>query len=138
MGVLSRVGGGAISDRLLGGRRVPVLRAAFLVSLPTVAAVAWTRRLAVVVGTLVVAGFVVQLTFGVVYSYVREVVDPAVTGTALAFLTTAGISGAFSAPLVAGALIEWSGGYAAAFAYAGLLVSLGLALSWAAPESPAR
>ncbi|MFB6167893.1 MAG: nitrate/nitrite transporter [Haloferacaceae archaeon] len=137
MGVLSRVGGGALSDRLLGGRRVPVLRAAFLVSLPTVAAVAWTRRLAVVVGALVVAGFVIQLTFGVVYSYVREAVDPSVTGTALAFLTTAGISGAFTAPLLSGALIEWSGDYAAAFAYAAVLVALGLVLSWAAPESAA-
>jgi predicted MFS family arabinose efflux permease len=135
MGVLSRVGGGAVSDRLLGGRRVPVLRAAFLVSLPTVVALAWTRWLAVVVATLVVAGFVVQLTFGVVYSYVREAVDAGVTGTALAFLTTAGISGAFSAPLVTGALIEWSGGYAAAFGYAAILVSLGLAASWVAPES---
>lgn len=137
MGVLSRVGGGAISDRLLGGRRVPVLRAAFLVSFPTVAAIAVTRRLAVVVGALVVAGFVIQLTFGVVYSYVREVVDPSVTGSALGFLTTAGMTGAFSAPLVAGALIEWSDGYAAAFVYAGCLVALGLAFSWIAPESPA-
>jgi nitrate/nitrite transporter NarK len=137
MGVLSRVGGGAVSDRLLDGRRLPVLRAAFLVSLPAVAVVAWTRRLAVVVAVLVVAGFVVQLTFGVVYSYVREAVDPAVTGTALGFLTTAGISGAFSAPLVAGSLIEWTGGYAAAFGYAACLVALGLALSLAAPESAA-
>ncbi len=135
MGVLSRIGGGAVSDRLLGGRRVPVLRAAFLVSLPTVVAVAWTRRLAVVVAVLVVAGFVIQLTFGVVYSYVREAVDPSVSGTALAFLTTAGISGAFSAPLVSGALIEWTGGYAAAFGYAFVLVALGLVLSWTAPES---
>jgi len=135
MGIASRVGGGVVSDRLLGGRRRPVLRAAFLVSFPTVVAAAWTRRLAVVVATLVVAGFVVQLTFGVVYSYVREAVDDDVTGTALSFLTTAGISGAFSAPLVTGALIEWSGGYVSAFGYAGGLVLLGLAASWLAPES---
>ncbi|MFB6305019.1 MAG: nitrate/nitrite transporter, partial [Haloferacaceae archaeon] len=135
MGVLSRAGGGAISDRLLGQRRIPVLRAAFLISLPVVVLIAVTRRLALILVALVVAGFVIQLTFGVVYSYVREVVDPDITGTALAFLTTAGISGAFSAPLVTGTLIEWTGGYVAAFAYATALTALGLGLSFVAPES---
>jgi len=136
MGVLSRAGGGVVSDRLLGGRRVPVLRAAFVVSLPLVVLIAWTRTLAVIVAALVLAGFVIQLTFGVVYSYVQEVVDAEVSGTALAFLTTAGISGAFTAPLVAGALIEWTGGYASAFGYATALTAIGLAVSWIAPESP--
>ncbi|MFB6124225.1 MAG: nitrate/nitrite transporter [Haloferacaceae archaeon] len=136
MGILSRAGGGALSDRILGRRRLPVLRAAFLISLPVVVVLAWTRRLVLVLVALVVAGFVIQLTFGVVYSYVREVVDPDITGTALAFLTTAGISGAFSAPLIAGALIEWTGGYLSAFAYATVVASIGLGLSWLAPESP--
>lgn len=135
MGILARPAGGAVSDRLLGRRRLPVLRGAFLVSLPVVVAVAWTRELAVVLGSLVVAGFVIQLTFGVVYSYVRESVGPTVTGTALSFLTTAGIFGAFSSPLVTGGLIDYSGGYVAAFAYATVLTALGLALSVLAPES---
>jgi hypothetical protein len=72
-----------------------------------------------------------------VYSYVQEVVEAGVTGTAPAFVTTAGISGAFSAPLVTGALIDWTGGYPAAFADATGLTALGLALSWLAPESGA-
>lgn len=136
MGVLSRAGGGAISDRLMGQRRVPVLQAAFLTSLPLVVLIGWTRQLAVIVGALLVAGFVIQLTFSVVYSYVREVVEEEFTGTALAFLTTAGISGAFSAPLITGALIEWTGGYMSAFAYATVLTTIGLGLSFIAPESP--
>lgn len=70
-----------------------------------------------------------------VYSYVREVVASDITGTALAFLTTAGIFGAFSAPPITGALIEWSGGYIAAFSYATLLTVIGLGLSFVAPES---
>jgi len=135
MGLLSRAGGGVVSDRLLGRRRIPVLRAAFLVSLPLVAVLAWTRRLAVVVASLVVAGFVIQLTFGVVYSYVREVVDEDVTGTALGLLTTAGIAGAFSAPLIAGALIGDVAAYGRAFGYAAAVTALGLGLSWIAPES---
>lgn len=135
MGVLSRAGGGVISDRLLGQRRIPILRAAFLISLPVVVLVAATRHLAIILVALIVAGFVIQLTFGVVYSYVREVVSTDITGTALAFLTTAGISGAFSAPLITGVLIEWSGGYVSAFAYATILTAIGLGLSFVAPES---
>lgn len=135
MGVLSRAGGGLISDRLLSQRRVPVLQAAFLISLPLVVLIAGTRWLALIVAALVVAGFVIQLTFGVVYSYVQESVDAEISGTALAFVTTAGISGAFSAPIVAGELIEMSGSYLLAFAYATVLTAIGLVISVSAPES---
>lgn len=137
MGVLSRTGGGAISDRLVGGDRVPVLRFSFLATVPAVAVVALADRVGVLLVVLVVAGFVVQLTFGIVYSYVREFATERTAGTALSFLGTAGISGAFSAPLVAGGLISWTGTYAAAFAYAGGIAALGLVLSWAAPEPDA-
>lgn len=136
MGILSRAGGGLISDRLLNQRRVPVLRVGFLISLPLVALIAWTRWLALIVLALIVAGFVIQLTFGVVYSYVREIVAAEITGTALALLTTAGVSGAFSPPLITGALIEATGSYLSAFAYAAALTMVGLVLSWIAPESP--
>ena len=136
MGVLSRAGGGLISDRLLDQRRVPIIQVAFLISLPIVVLIAWTRWLALITGALIVAGFVIQLAFGVVYSYVREVVEEDITGTALAFLTTAGISGAFSAPMITGALIEWTGTYRSAFTYAAVLSAIGLALSLVAPESP--
>lgn len=135
MGVLSRVGGGFVSDRLLGRRRVPVLQFSFLVAVPLIVAVVVTETLAVIVASLLVAGFVIQLTFGVVYSYVSEVVPDDVSGTALALLGTAGIAGAFSAPLVTGGLIDVTGSYAAAFAYAGLLAAAGLGLSILAPES---
>ncbi|MFB6301515.1 MAG: nitrate/nitrite transporter [Haloferacaceae archaeon] len=135
MGVLSRAGGGIISDRLLYQRRIPVLRAAFLISLPLIGLIAWSRWLALIVAALIIAGFVIQFTFGVVYSYVREVVEADITGTALAFLTTAGISGAFTAPVIAGALIERTDGYLPAFAYAAALTAIGLLLSWIAPES---
>jgi len=69
---------------------------------PLVVLIGWTRHLAVIVAALVAAGFVIQLTFGVVYSYVQEVVETSISGTALAFVTSAGISGAFSAPLITG------------------------------------
>jgi nitrate/nitrite transporter NarK len=134
MGIVSRAGGGVISDRVFGGRRVPVIRLSFLTATPAVVGLWVLPEPAVLVGLLVVAGFVVQLTFGVVYSYVRESVDEQVTGTALSFLATTGIAGAFSAPLVAGALIDGTGTFAAAFAYAAVLGVVGVVAATVAPE----
>lgn len=136
IGIVSRTGGGVLSDRLLGRRRVPVLQAAFLVSVPLLVALAVVRSLALLVVGVLAAGFVIQLSFGVVYSYVRESVGPAVTGTALSVVTTAGMTGAFSAPIVTGVLIDRAGGFGAAFGYALALAVLGVAVAALAPESP--
>ena len=134
MGIVSRAGGGVVSDRVFGGRRVPVLKVSFLTATPAVVGLWLVPRPAVIVALLVVAGFVIQLTFGVVYSYVRERVDESVSGSALAALTTAGIGGAFTAPLVAGALLGATGTFAAAFGYAALLGVFGIVVAWVAPE----
>lgn len=93
-----------------------------------------SRSVAVLVGLLVVGGFVIQLTFGVVYSYVQEAVDPAVEGTALSLLGSGGMAGAFTAPVVAGTLIDATGAYTAAFAYAAVVAVGGLALVFLVAE----
>ena len=135
MGVLSRSGGGVLSDRVFGSSRLRVLRLSFLLASPVVAVMVLTSRLAVVVVLLVVAGFTIQLSFGVVYAYVREAVAEDISGTALSVLGTAGITGAFTAPLVAGALIDATGAYTMAFGYAVALGVIGLALTYVAPDS---
>jgi nitrate/nitrite transporter NarK len=135
MGVLSRSGGGVLSDRLFGGNRLGVLRLSFLTASPVVAVMVLTDRLAVLVVLLVVAGFTIQLSFGVVYAYVREAVTEDIAGTALSVLGTAGITGAFTAPLIAGELIGWTGSYTTAFGYAVVLGVVGLALTAIAPDS---
>lgn len=56
------------------------------------------------------------------------------SGTALSFLGTAGIAGAFSAPLITGALIGATEQYATAFAFAAVLALGGLALALRAPN----
>lgn len=133
MGVLSRSGGGYLSDRVFAGNRRRVLQLSFAVASPVVAVMVYTARLAVVVLLLVVAGFAIQLSFGVLYAYVRESVPESIAGTALSFLGTAGMAGAFSAPLVTGELIEY-GGYPTAFAYAVTLGLVGSALAVTAPS----
>ena len=133
VGVLSRVSGGLVSDRLLGGRRRPVLLWSFLVATPAVAGFAALRTVPVLVGALLLAGFAIQLGLGLVFAYVRELVDPGVAATAVAFLTSVGLAGAFLAPIAGGALVGATG-YGTAFAVAGGLGLLGAVLSWFAPE----
>lgn len=135
IGVISRAGGGIVSDRYLDGRRRPIVRLAFLATTPLVVAIATTTRVAVLVAVLVTAGFAIQLAIGILYSYVREVVTPARQGTALSLLVTASITGAFTAPAITGWLIDTTRSYQAAFAFAGALGVLGIVLAWFAPES---
>jgi len=135
IGVLSRAGGGIVSDRFLGSQRRPIVRVSFLASTPLVAAIALTNRVVLLVALLVVAGFAIQLSIGILYSYVREVVDPARHGTALSVLVTASMTGALAGPAITGWLIDVTASYQAAFAFAGVLGVLGVVLAWVAPES---
>ena len=91
------------------------------------------RSVPVLVGALLLAGFAIQLGLGLVFAYVRELVDPEVAATAVAVLTSVGLAGAFLAPIAGGALIG-AAGFGAAFAAAGALGAVGAALAWFAPE----
>jgi len=133
VGVLSRVTGGVVSDTLFGGRRRPVVLLSFIVATPVIAGFTAIRTVPVVVAALLVAGFAVQLCLGLVFAYVRELVEPGVAATAVAFLTSVGLAGAFLSPIAAGRLIE-AAGYEAAFLVAGVLGAVGAILAWYAPE----
>jgi len=133
VGVVSRISGGLLSDRLFGGRRRPVVRWSFVVAAPAVAAIALPRTVAAVLALLVVAGVAIQLCLGLVFAYVRELVAPATAATAVAVLTSVGLAGAFVAPIAGGAVIS-AFGYPAAFATAGALGAVGAGLAWLAPE----
>ncbi|MDS0474514.1 MFS transporter [Natrinema sp. 1APR25-10V2] len=133
VGVLSRVAGGVLSDTLFAGRRRPVVLLSFLVATPVITGFTAIRTIPVVVAALLVAGFAIQLCLGLVFAYVRELVEPAVAATAVAFLTSVGLAGAFIAPIAAGRLIDASN-YETAFLVAGTLGALGAVLAWHAPE----
>ena len=133
VGVLSRVTGGVLSDTLFRGRRRPVVLLSFLVAAPVIAGFTAIRTVPVVIAALLVAGFAIQLCLGLVFAYVRELVEPAVAATAVAFLTSVGLAGAFIAPIAAGRLIKASS-YETAFLVAGALGALGALLAWYAPE----
>lgn len=135
MGIVSRAGGGIVSDKFLKGRRLPVIRTSFAVSMPVVILVGMIDVIPLLILLLLVAGFAIQLSIGIFYTYVREAVAENVTGTALALLTSASLTGAFFAPVITGMLIESTGSFNAAFGYAIALAVAGVALAWRAPES---
>ena len=133
VGVLARVGGGVLSDRLFGGRRRPVALLAFALATPLLLGFPAVRSVAALVGTLLVAGFAIQLVIGLSFAYARELVSPRVAATAVALQTSIGLAGGFLSPIVGGAVIDGAG-YPAAFVGAGLLAAVGVALAWWAPE----
>ncbi len=133
VGVVARISGGALSDYLFDGRRRPVVILSFVAATPFVVGLAVSRSLAVLVVALLGAGFAIQLTLGLSFAYVRELVTERVAATAVAFQTSVGLGGAFLAPIVAGSLIE-TNGYRFTFLLASGLAGLGVALAWLAPE----
>ena len=134
IGVLSRSTSGFVSDRLLSRRRRPLVAVAFAGTLPLVGVIALTEMPAVVAGCLLLAGLFLQLGIGILFTYVQELVRSTVTATALSALTTMSALGSFSAPVIAGALIESTRTYVAAFGYAAVVVGLGAVLAYYGPE----
>lgn len=134
VGIVARSASGAVSDRLFGGRRRPVILGAFIVAAPAVVGFVWAGGLPSVIALLLVAGIAVQLTIGLLFTYIAEVVDPTVRATAIALMTSVGLFGAFAAPLAAGVLIEWAG-YRPAFLAAGAVAVVGVVLAWRTPEA---
>lgn len=133
VGIVARTASGAVSDRLFGGQRRPVVLGAFLLATPGVTAFMFASTVPAIIALVVVVGFAVQTTIGLLFTYVAEVVEPAVRSTAVALLTSVGLLGAFVAPLAAGAIIERVG-YEPTFLVAGVVAAVGIVVAWATPE----
>lgn len=134
VGVVARTGGGALSDRVFGGLRRPVVLLSFGVSAPVVVLLSRVTDVGPAIALVVVAGVAVQLAIGLLFSYVREVVPEAVAATAVSLLTSVGLIGATVAPIAAGSLVEATGTFDAAFLAAAGVAVLGVVLALAAPE----
>ena len=135
VGVLSRVSGGALSDRLFGTRRRPVVLISFVAATPLVAALGAIELVPALVVALLGAGFFIQFTLGLSLAYARELVEEGVATTAIAVATAVSLAGAFVSPIAAAAIFERTGSYAPTFYYAVALALVGVALSWTAPEA---
>lgn len=133
IGVVSRISSGLLSDRVFGGRRQPIVFASFAVAAPLLFVFTRFQSLPLLVGLLLLTGFAVQLTLGLSFTYVREVVDSRVAATAVAFQTSVGLAGAFLAPIAGGIVVDLAG-FDTAFLIAGGLAICGIAVAWRAPE----
>ncbi|MGQ4556119.1 MFS transporter [Halobellus sp. GM3] len=133
VGVVSRVSSGLLSDRVFGGRRQPVLLGSFVLTAPLVFAFTSIGTVPVLIAVLLLSGFAIQLTLGLSFTYVREVVDPRVAATGVAFQTSVGLAGGFLSPIAGGAVVD-AAGFDVAFLLAGALAACGIALAWRAPE----
>ena len=133
VGVLSRIGGGFLSDRLFQGRRRPVLYGSFGLAAPLHLFFTQLRSVPLLAGVLVLSGFAIQLSIGVSFAYVRELVDVRVAATAVAFQTTIGLSGAFLSPIGGGVIVNRAG-FGVAFLVAGALALLGIVVTKSVPE----
>lgn len=134
VGIVSRSGGGFLSDVLFDGCRRPVALLAFGVSAPALGVLFFAPTATVLVGALITIGLFIQFGMGLFLTYIRELVDQNVNATAVAFLSGVAIFGAFTAPTVGGMILERTGTYAAAFSYAGVVAVVGCLLAWFAPE----
>lgn len=133
VGVLSRISGGLISDRVSDGRRRPIVLWSFGLAAPLLFGFTQFRSLPLLVAVLLLIGFAVQLTLGLSFTYVRELVDPRVAATAVAFQTSIGLAGAFVAPIAGGAVVNRAG-FEPAFLLAGVVAVAGTIIAWQAPE----
>jgi MFS family permease len=133
VGFAARPGGGWLSDRI-GGRRRPVIVAAFALALPVFAVISTVSSATGFGALLVVAGLASQLGTGVFYVYVNELSSAETSGTSLSVLTTLSMTGALVAPVLAGWLIE-SLSWTAAFGFGALLAVGGIAAIAVAPPA---
>ena len=125
VGILARSGGGLLSDRVFEGRRRPVVRLSFFVALPLVIAIAMASEILLVLLFIVAGGFFIQLSIGVFFTYGAEIETDYPNSAFVAFLTMTGLSGSFTAPIIAGVLIDLTGTFTAAFVYAMMLAFVG-------------
>ncbi|WP_416839587.1 MFS transporter [Haloferax sp. DFSO52] len=136
IGAVARSSSGVVSDRVFGGKRRPVILSSFAVATPAVVSFAFVSHIGLVGGAVVVVGFAIQLATGLLFSYIAELVPPAVRTTAVSLLTSVGLLGAFIAPIAAGSIIDRAG-YASAFLVAGGVAFVGVLLALRAPEPTA-
>ena len=130
-GVTGRLAWGIVSDRFLGGRRVPLLAflgimgvvsLAFLALLPANSSLVVVLVLAFLVGSAVLGRSPVQVVLQ------SELVGPALTGTAMGFNTTLGRIGTLGFPPLFGLLVDHTGSYHLSWGMMAGLSALGTAM----------
>ena len=106
---MARIVSGSFSDRLFSGRYNPNVPGFLLVTTPIISLLPGIDSITVLLATLVVAGFIMQMRLVLLFPYVRKLVDRRVTATAFSVLNLVEFAGTFSTPLLTGVRIEKDG-----------------------------
>ena len=113
-GAVGRIGWGLISDSLLRGRRVATLAIIGMLSVVSMALMAWLPSdapLAVVLILILFVGSTSMGWSGVHAVYVAELAGTALTGTAIGFVITISVVGVFAIVPVFGLIVDQTGSY---------------------------
>lgn len=136
VGVFARFSGGVVSDYFLDGGARRVLMVSFVALPPIVFGIAVGRSTGLLVFLLLAAGFFVQTGIGLFFSYGPTFVTESAKGTAVAVINTAGLTGSFSAPIVAGVIVGITGEFTTVFGFAIALTLMGLGSALLLPSAP--
>ena len=134
IGILSRPSGGFLSDRFFGRRNRPVIALSFFLAGTGAVAMALGDSIAALLGGLLVAGFAIQLQFGLLYTFVQRLVPEKVGATAVAVVSTIGWFGIFAGPPVTGAFIETVGSFSPIFSISIALAAAGMVVVFLVSE----
>ncbi|WP_435362854.1 MFS transporter [Haloarchaeobius sp. DYHT-AS-18] len=137
-GIVSRWGGGILSDTWFGGRRRPIVIWSFVIATPAFLLLSVVVHPVLLILTLCVAGLAIQLSIGILFAYAREIVEPSVSATAVSVTSAVAVLGATVGPILTGALFTYTGSYMSIFVYTIVLSSIGIVFAWSAPEPRER
>ena len=135
-GIVSRPGGGRLSERL-GGRLQPVIVTSFIASILLLYLISVAPSPTAFAALLALTGGAVNLAVGLYLVYVNTLADAATQGTSLSVLFTFSQVGNLVAPVAGGWLIaelSWTAG----FGFAVALAIVGLATILVAPAASSR
>ncbi|MFP4530330.1 MAG: MFS transporter [Halodesulfurarchaeum sp.] len=127
IGIIARPGGGLLSEQVFGGRSLPVIGISVAASGLVAVALGFGQTLFLLAGGMLVAGFTIQLQFGLLYTLVQRYVPRNVGGTAVSVVSALGWLGMFVGPPLVATVIEATGSYVSVFAAAVALAVVGLA-----------
>lgn len=129
-GIIGGPLGGFISDKLLKGRRKPIIVSTLaILSMSTLMLIYLKQSLTFLVVSLVLTGLCIQASGGLFFAYIADVLPLKLTGSGAGFLETIGHSAAVIAIYGVGFLVDIYNSYTTAFLVFPLISTLGFLTS---------
>ena len=129
-GVVGGPLGGFISDKLLKGKRKPVIVLTLAILLASTLMLIYLKQNLVFLAlSLILAGFCIQASGGLFFAYIADALPLKLTGSGAGFLETIGHAAAVIAIYGVGFLVDLYGSYAYAFLVFSLVSILGFLTS---------